>query len=227
MKNRLIRALFLCLLGVMIGAGIGWQQIRKDVAQVRAISPAAGTHAATVTPVGGDFALTDHHGAAVTAADFPGLKLVFFGFTHCPDICPAGLQKMSLVLKTLGDDGARIQPLFITVDPERDTPAVMKDYVSLYDDRLTGLTGSVEDIKAVTESFRVYAAKEEPQPDKHAHHDHSHHGDHSGHVMPSYDVNHSGYTYLLNDAGEMLTVFGMDESVADMVKEIRGFLKQS
>ena len=209
MKNRMGRVFVMSVLGVLLGTGIAWYQVTQEARSLAAISPAAGTDAATQSAVGGPFRLTDHNGASVTEKSYPGLKLVFFGFTHCPDVCPAGLQKMSLTLKALGDDAAAIHPLFVTVDPARDTPDVMKSYVGVYDDRLTGLTGTEAEIKTVTESFRVYAAKAEGADPAH------------------YMMNHSGFTYLLGDDGAMLTVFGADESPAAMAKEIREFLKQS
>ncbi|MBU0858990.1 MAG: SCO family protein [Alphaproteobacteria bacterium] len=208
MNNRMIRTLTLCLLGVLLGSGIAWYQINGEARSLNALTPTAGTAEPAMT-VGGPFALTDHFGNPATEKSFPGLKLAFFGFTYCPDVCPAGLKKMSLALQELGDDANQIAPLFITVDPERDTPDVLKEYVGLYDDRLTGLTGTPEQIKTTIESFRVYAAKAE------------------GADPENYMMNHSGYTYLLDDNGVMLTVFGPDESPAAMAKEIRDYLKQS
>lgn len=210
MKKRVIRTLTLSALGILIGAAIAWQQIGADTGREKAqrLEPAAGTATATETPVGGPFSLTDHNGAPVTEKSYPGLKLAFFGFTYCPDMCPTGLKKMTMVMEALGDDAALIQPLFITVDPARDTPEVMKDYLAVYDSRLVGLTGSKEEIDAVKESFRVYAAKVE------------------GYEPQYYSMDHSGFTYLLRDDGTMLTVFAHDEDPKEMVKEIRSFLKQ-
>ena len=213
MNNRFLRILTVTALGVILGTGVAWVQIRGENAKLPQIAPAAGeqhgTHAATETPVGGAFALTDHHGAAVTEKTYPGYKLMFFGFTHCPDICPTGLQKMSAALEALGEDGKDITPLFVTIDPARDTPEVMKDYLSLYDERIVGLTGTEDQVKAVAESFRVYAAKNE--------------ANHEGH----YSVDHSGFTYLLRDDGTMVTVFGGDDKPSEIAKEIRDILKGS
>ncbi len=218
MKERIFRILTITAVGVLLGTGIAWNQIRtqtedmatEGMAQVEpAAGENAGTHAATETPVGGPFALTAHDGRKVTEKDFPGYKLMFFGFTHCPDVCPTGLQKISAVLKTLGEQGKGITPLFVTVDPARDTADVMKDYLSLYDERIVGLTGSAEEIKAVTESYRVYAAKAE------------------GADPENYMMNHSGFTYLLRDDGTMVTVFSADDKPSEIAKEIRAILKQS
>ena len=110
--------------------------------------------------VGGPFTLTDHTGKRVTEKDFLGRHmLVFFGFTYCPDICPTELQVMTAALDMMGPDGEKIQPVFITVDPERDTPEVMKAYVENFGPRLVGLTGSPEEIAAAAKAYRVYYAK--------------------------------------------------------------------
>ena len=100
-------------------------------------------------PVGGPFALIDHTGTSRTERDFRGkLMLVYFGFTYCPDICPTDLQNIGLALDRLGAVGDKVQPLFITVDPERDTPAHLADYVPMFHPRLIGLTGDAEAIRA-------------------------------------------------------------------------------
>lgn len=113
-----------------------------------------------VALVGGPFTLTDQDGRQVTEKTFLGkYMLVFFGFTFCPDICPTELQVMSAALDQLGPDGAAIQPVFITIDPERDTPEVMKAYVSNFGPRMMGLTGTPEQIAAAAKAFRVYYAK--------------------------------------------------------------------
>ena len=217
MTNRILRILTVSAVGVILGSGIAWYQVRGENSALPQIEPAAGkddgkhagTDAATETPVGGPFALTDHNGAAVTEKSYPGYKLMFFGFTHCPDICPTGLEKMSVTLKELGEDGKDITPLFVTIDPARDTPEVLKDYLAVYDERLVGLTGTEEQVKAVSESFRVYSAKVQTG--------------HDGH----YSVDHSGFTYLLRDDGTMVTVFGGDDKPSEIAKEIREILKQS
>ncbi|GJD34564.1 SCO family protein [Methylobacterium aerolatum] len=114
--------------------------------------------------VGGPFTLTDQDGRTVTEKDFAGAThLVFFGFTHCPDVCPTTLQQISDVLAALGPKGKDMKVAFITVDPERDDPASLKTYLSSFDPRITGLTGTPEQVSAVEKSFRAYARK---VPDK-------------------------------------------------------------
>jgi protein SCO1/2 len=110
--------------------------------------------------VGGPFHLVDQDGKAVSDEDMKGRPfLVFFGFTHCPDVCPTTLFDMSQMLHALGPDAGRIGVLFITVDPERDTPAVLKDYLSNFDPHLRGLTGDPAAVNAALKAFRVYAKK--------------------------------------------------------------------
>jgi protein SCO1 len=110
--------------------------------------------------VGGPFALVDHYGNPVTEQDFAGRPhLVFFGFTHCPDVCPMKLFEISEVLRHTGERGRDIRALFITVDPERDTPEIMQSYVSSFDDRIIGLTGTPEQVAEAVRAFRAYSRK--------------------------------------------------------------------
>ncbi len=113
-----------------------------------------------VPGVGGPFTLVDQDGRNVTERDFAGAThLVFFGFTHCPDVCPTTLQQISDVLAALGPKGERMRVAFITVDPERDDPASLKTYLSSFDPRITGLTGSPEQVTATEKAYRAYARK--------------------------------------------------------------------
>ena len=110
--------------------------------------------------IGGPFALTDHTGRAVTEADFAGKPLlVFFGFTQCPDVCPTTLSEISAILVDLGKDADRLQPLFVTVDPERDTIHVLAAYISAFDRRITALTGTAEQVAAMAKAYGVYFRK--------------------------------------------------------------------
>ena len=110
--------------------------------------------------VGGRFTLTDHTGKRVSDRDFRGKHmLIFFGFTNCPEICPTALQVAAAALDKLGPKADRIVPIFITVDPERDTPQRMAEYVASFSPRLIGLTGTPEEIETVEKAYRVYARK--------------------------------------------------------------------
>ena len=116
--------------------------------------------AAAAAAIGGPFELIDQDGKPITDQDLEGRPfLVFFGYRHCPDICPTTLFEMSEVMRVLGKDADRINALFITVDPERDTPAGMKDYLSSFDPHLRGATGDRKAIDTVEKEYRVYAKK--------------------------------------------------------------------
>lgn len=154
-------------------------------------------------PVGGPFELVDHTGRTRTERDFRGkLLLVYFGFSSCPDICPTDLQAIGLALDRLGGDADGIQPLFVTVDPERDTPEHLADYVPLFHPRLVGLTGSAEAIRKAADAYKVYYAKV-PLGE----------GD--------YTVDHTAFIYLMDRDGSYLGFFPPGTSAERMVEIIR------
>jgi protein SCO1/2 len=135
---------------------------------------------------GRQFELTGHDGKPRTFADFRGKLLVmFFGFVHCPDICPTTLSKLGSVMKLLGDDASQVQVLLVTVDPERDTPEVLAPYVTHFHPSFLGLTGSVEAIRATTQEFRIIAQK---QP---------------GSTPDAYTVDHSSNIYIYDREGRI------------------------
>jgi protein SCO1 len=141
--------------------------------------------------IGGPFRLTDQDGRTVTDQDLKGKPfLVFFGFTHCPDVCPTTLFDVSEVLRSLGPDADRVGAAFITVDPERDTPATLKDYLASFDPHLRGLTGDADAIKTVTRAYRVYY-KKVPLED----------GD--------YTMDHSALVYLMGKNGQFIAPFNI------------------
>jgi len=116
-----------------------------------------GVDAPSAPAIGGPFFLVDDNGNAVTDQTYHGKwLLIYFGYTFCPDACPTALNAVAAALDALGQDAARVQPLFITIDPERDTPAVMKEYVAAFDNRIVGLTGNPEQIAAAARAYRVY-----------------------------------------------------------------------
>ena len=158
------------------------------------------------SPIGGPFALIDQSGKPLTEQDMKGRPfLVFFGYTHCPDICPTALFEMSEVLHTLGKDADRVGALFITVDPERDTPAVMKDYLSSFDPHLRGATGDPKAIDAVEKAYRVYAKK--VPTDK---------GD--------YSMDHTALIYLMDKQGHFVAPFRLDRKLEEAAADLRRFL---
>ena len=156
-------------------------------------------------PVGGPFELTDHTGHIRTERDFRGqLMLVYFGFTWCPDICPADLQAIGLALDRLGGDAARVQPLFVTVDPERDTSEHLAEYVPLFHPRLIGLTGSLDAIRKAADAYKVYFAKVPV-----------------GKEANDYTVDHTAFIYLMDRDGNYLGFFPPGTSADRMVEIIR------
>ena len=159
-----------------------------------------------VAGVGGPFHLEDQNGKPVSDRDMKGRPfLVFFGFTHCPDICPTTLFDMSQLLRQLGPDADRTGALFITVDPERDTPAVMKDYLSNFDPHLRGLTGDRASIDAAIRGYRVYA-KKVPLPG----------GD--------YTMDHTAIVYLMDKNGQFVAPFDLKRTVDAAAADLRRYL---
>jgi protein SCO1 len=155
-----------------------------------------------VASVGGPFALTSHEGKTVTEKDVLGAPhLVFFGFTHCPDICPTKLFEISEVLRAAGERGRPLRALFITVDPERDTPEVLKSYLASFDERITGLTGSPEAVQAATKAYRGFARKA-PLKD----------GD--------YTMEHTSLVYLMDKAGRFVSSFSLDRPPAEAAQDL-------
>jgi len=161
--------------------------------------------------VGGPFTLTDQYGRKVSEKDFLGrYMLVFFGFTYCPDICPTELQVMTAALDAMGPAAEKIQPVFITIDPERDTPEVMKAYVGNFSPRLMGLTGTPEDIAAVAKAYRVYYAKAPNQASP-----------------ESYLMDHSSIIYLMGPDGGFVKHFAFTTDVAKLTSELQDAIAAS
>ncbi|MGE0752309.1 MAG: SCO family protein [Variibacter sp.] len=158
--------------------------------------------AVTPSAVGGAFKLTDQNGATVTDADLKGKPfLVFFGFTHCPDVCPTTLFEVSEVMRALGPKADGVRALFVTVDPDRDTPKALKDYLSSFDPHLIGLTGDQAAIDQISKAYRVYA-KKVPTKD----------GD--------YTMDHTALVYLMDKQGHFVAPFNLkrkpEEAAADL-----------
>lgn len=156
--------------------------------------------------VGGPFQLIDHNGREVTDQDMKGRPfLVFFGFTHCPDVCPTTLFEVSEILRSLGSDGERVRALFVTVDPERDTPEKLKDYLSSFDPRLVGVTGDEAAIKAMEKAYRVYAKK-----------------------VPlsggGYTMDHTAIVYLMDKDGRFVAPFNMKRRPEEAAADLRRYL---
>jgi protein SCO1 len=166
------------------------------------------TNAAAALPgIGGHFRLTTSAGRPVTDRSFPGKwLLVYFGYTFCPDVCPTTLNALATVLDELGPLAAGVQPIFITVDPERDTPQVIADYVKAFDPRIVGLTGAPEQIAAAAKEFRVYYKIRRLGYDEYA-------------------IDHSSFIYVMNPQGqviELLTGNLLDHSMAQELRRLMG-----
>ncbi|MFA6265448.1 MAG: SCO family protein [Pseudolabrys sp.] len=164
-----------------------------------------GSGAPSASAIGGPFKLVDQNGKAVTDQDFKGKPLlVFFGYTHCPDVCPTTLFEVSEMLRVMGKDADRTAALFITVDPERDTSAVMKDYLSSFDPRMMAATGDRASIEAAEKAYRVYAKKVPTGK-----------GD-------DYSMDHTAMVYLMDKQGRFVAPFNLkrtpEEAAADLKK---------
>lgn len=164
-----------------------------------------------VALVGGPFALVNQDGVRVTEKDFLGTyMLVFFGYTYCPDICPTELQVMTAALDQMGPEASRIQPVFVTIDPARDTPAVLKAYVANFGTRLMGLTGRPEDVAAMAKAYRVYYAK----------------AANSG-SGTDYLMDHSSIIYLMGPDGRFVTHMAYTTDAAKLATELKETLRTS
>lgn len=162
----------------------------------------------TGAPFGQGFALTDFDGTPRTLADFKGQAVaVFFGFTRCPDACPMALVKLAEAAKLLGPDAARLQVVFITVDPEHDTPELLRLYVPAFHPRFIGLTGTPQQIAEVTKSFRAYAAKVK------------------GTTPDDYTIDHTTFTYLYDPHGRLRLMARHEIEVGELAADIRALLR--
>jgi protein SCO1/2 len=161
---------------------------------------------ATPVAIGGPFVLTDQGGQAVTEKELQGRPtLIFFGFTHCPDVCPTSLFEISEVLRAMGQDADRVNAYFISVDPERDTAEAMKDYLSSFDPHLKGLTGAPPDVAKVLSEYRVYS-KKVPLKD----------GD--------YTMDHTALVYLMDRDGRFVAPFNLKRTPEEAADDLRHYL---
>lgn len=159
------------------------------------------------TSIGGDFTLTDQTGQPFSTADLTGkLRLLYFGFVSCPDICPTDLADIAGALALLGDEADQVVPIFVSVDPERDTPDVLADHLALFDDRLIGLTGDPDAIRAAAKDWMVYYQK-----------------------VPTEDpdfwlIDHSTFTYLVGRDGTPISIIRHDAGPAEIAEAVRAAL---
>lgn len=166
----------------------------------------------TETQIGGGFTLIDQHDKTVQDTDFRDkIMLVFFGFTHCPDVCPVTMTVLTRTMELLGDKANQVAPIFITVDPERDTPKAMADFLTHFDQRIIGLTGTVEQIKQVSDAYKVYYAKNNA-------------GD-GGAEPAEYNVDHSSYIYMMGKDGQFIKVFPHNVAEQEFARAIEAVLR--
>lgn len=201
-QMRLIRIIILSIVAFIIGAGWAFWDIRNNPGA--SIDKGSRSVPVAGVKIGGPFTLTDHNGKVVTDQDYAGsYKLIYFGFTFCPSICPTELQKMTKAMNALGEQSKAVQPLFITIDPERDTVDVMKDYISLFGSRFVGLTGTTDQIGDVLKSYRVFAQKAQDPS------------------MDEYTMDHSSFIYFMSPEGDLLAIYRVQDSADTIADDIR------
>lgn len=174
--------------------------------QTQSFSPSAID--ITGAEYGKNFKLNDPDGKPVALGDFHGKAvLLFFGFTQCPDVCPTALSRAAAVRKSLGADGDRLQVIFVTVDPERDTPQVMKSYTTAFDPSFLGLAADLDTTRKTADAFRVYYAKVP--------------------TGSSYTMDHTAISYLYDPSGKLRLALRPEASVEDVTQDVRALLKSS
>lgn len=190
------------LLAAMTALGLGSMLAAcNDATTIFKGSDITGSH------LGQKWSLTGMDGKTYTPADFNGkVTLVLFGFTQCPDVCPTSLAELAQVMKLLGDLASRVQVLMISVDPERDTPEVLRAYVSGFDSRFMGLTGTPEQIKTAAAAFKAYYAR-------------------AATVNGNYNMDHSANFYLLDAKGESRVLLANNAGAENIAHDIRALLR--
>ncbi len=203
MKHMMRWVVYLCI-GLAIGFWINQMISEPETEQSAKSSVIKTALQAPAGSIGGDFELIDGMGQAVNNAAYSDkYKLVFFGFTYCPMVCPTELQKIAVVMDELGDEKAKkLQPLFISVDPERDTPDVVGAYVTQFHPSFVGLTGSQEQIDQVKDTFRVYSKKVEND------------------FMDEYMVDHSAFLYFTDRNNNVIAVYPAKETAQDIAQDM-------
>ena len=158
---------------------------------------------------GKNFALTDHHGQPRTLADFKGkVVTIFFGYTQCPDVCPTALSGMSAVMEELGPEGDRVQVIFVTVDPERDTPEMLKGYMASFDPSFIALRGTPEQLVAVAKDFKIYFKRVD------------------GQTPTSYTMDHSAGSYVYDTKGRLRVYHRYGAGAQSLAADVRALLDE-
>lgn len=157
--------------------------------------------------IGGSFSLFDQDNKIIKDSDFKNkLMLVYFGFSYCPDVCPTDLALITNVMQQLGDNAKQVQPIFITIDPKRDTPEQLKKYLSNFDPAIIGLTGTPDQIAEITNKYRIFSKKIESKD------------------MDNYLMDHSAYIYLMGRDGKYITHFNDKQDANEIAEKIKGRL---
>jgi cytochrome oxidase Cu insertion factor (SCO1/SenC/PrrC family) len=199
LKNRQALIPYLLLVAALIG-GVLWYESEKVPGLGRVVTTGQAD-------VGGPFQLTDQHGKPVSDQAFRGrYMLIYFGYSFCPDVCPTTLAVMAQALEKLGGKSHQVVPVFITIDPERDTPKVLDDYMKSFGPNFVGLTGSVEAIKDAEKKYRVYAVKKPLDPAK---------------PKAGYGMDHSSVLYLMGPNGKLISFYDEAISPDALAKELR------
>ncbi len=205
-KRFIIVGLAAALAALIAAAVVLWLQPRPAAVVTQGGAPLAPglVRLPPGSELGGPFQLIDHNGQSVTDAVYAGkFLLIFFGFTHCPDVCPTELSAMATALDDLGPLAERVQPLLVSIDPARDKPAALKEYVVAFHPRIVGLTGSDEQIAAVAKAYRVYYGKGPVDAEG------------------NYAMDHSAFVYLMGPDGKLRSVFRAGASPEIMAAEMQ------
>lgn len=208
-----IAVMLAALAAIAAAAWIAWSQIAGG----RTAAGELGSGMVqTSVRIGGPFELTNHRGETVTDADFRGrFMLVFFGYGHCPDVCPLELSNMVAALDLMREKAAAVQPIFVTVDPARDTAEFLADYVRHFHPRMVGLTGTEQQIKDIANAYRVFYAKAPPR------------GPAEAGSEEDYLVDHSTFVYLIGPDGNYVSMFRHKTDPAEMAKTLIQFVESS
>lgn len=216
LKHRVLQAGIAIFVGLLLAAAVIFEQMSQDHQRRQEIQTTA-SHFNPGQPVppqgtsiGGDFTLQGPDGKEIHNHDFPGkYLLIYFGYTYCPDMCPTGLQSIAHAMDLLGKDSDKVQPLFITIDPARDTSAKLKEYAANFHPKIIGLTGTDAQIKKAAQAYQVYYAKGENVE-----------GD-------DYLMDHSSLIYLMNPSGKFITTFNEEADPEQIVKALQSDFKKS
>lgn len=191
---------------ILLSGILGFAVIIGIVLWITRPVPVPKTFFGNLPDLGGSYSVVDETGAPFTEKSLPGkYRIYFFGFTYCPDVCPTALGTVAAALDTLGKQADAFVPLFVTVDPERDTVDVVRDYTDAFDSRIIGLTGSPQQIAVITKAFKVYYSKV-PQGD-------------------SYTMSHSGLLYVMNPEGKLVAFFNHEDTAEKLAVGLRQVLE--